>query len=59
MYYLSQNNAGMQELSTFCKQNAIKMLSFANRCGALTTTKKGAIHALPTITDIDQLSKID
>lgn len=28
-----------------------EILRFANACGAITTTKKGAIPALPTVAD--------
>lgn len=34
-----------------------EVLTFANACGAITTTKKGAIPALPTVADALELIK--
>lgn len=34
-----------------------EVLKFANACGAITTTKKGAIPALPTVADALELIK--
>jgi len=34
-----------------------EVLKFANACGAITTTKKGAIPALPTEADVLSLIK--
>lgn len=34
-----------------------EILKFANACGAITTTKKGAIPALPTESDVLSLLK--
>lgn len=32
-----------------------EVLRFANACGAITTTKKGAIPALPTVSEVETL----
>ena len=34
-----------------------EILRFANACGAITTTKKGAIPALPSEADVEALIK--
>lgn len=54
LYCLSKNINSLEEF-IFILQDTIKLenfLFFANTCGALTTTKRGAIPALPTLEEI-------
>lgn len=52
LYTLLHNKVTRENLSTFVTENHQTLLTFSNACGALTTTKRGAIHALPTLTQI-------
>lgn len=52
IYQLLGNNA-----IEYIKQNAETILSFSNSVGALTTTNKGAIQSLPTLSKIQQLKE--
>lgn len=57
LFKLLTNNVELNELANFCTQFACELLSFSNHCGALTTTKKGAFSALPTLDEIHKLLK--
>lgn len=52
LYLLLKNEVKPFQLEAFCKESHEKLLSFANACGALTTTGKGAISSLPTQEEI-------
>jgi len=54
LYQLLTSNVELNELVNYCIEFADELLSFANHCGALTTTKKGAFAALPTLEDIQK-----
>lgn len=43
----------------YIKQHADSILTFSNKVGALTTTNKGAIQSLPTLSMMDQLKEED
>ena len=57
LYKLLISNVELNELVNYCIQSADELLSFANHCGTLTTTKKGAFAALPTLEDIQKRTK--
>ncbi|MEG1012475.1 MAG: carbohydrate kinase [Ruthenibacterium sp.] len=51
LFYLREKNAA--ELKTLSREEMGAMLDFSNAAGSLTTTKKGAIPAMPTRKDIE------
>lgn len=55
LHLLLENDVRLAQLEAFCKKHHHKLLSFANACGALTTTGKGAIHSLPTKEQVREL----
>ncbi|NGZ75901.1 carbohydrate kinase family protein [Saccharibacillus alkalitolerans] len=55
LFHLLKQGASPDNLTAVLEQHHGEMLRFANASGALTTTKKGAISALPTIEDIQKL----
>ena len=57
LYKLLEKNATVSRLSTILQEENQDILSYANASGALTTTGKGAISALPTKEEIFQLIK--
>jgi fructokinase len=57
LYKLLEKNASVTQLTKILKDENQDILSYANASGALTTTGKGAISALPTKEDIYQLIK--
>ncbi|TXC89299.1 carbohydrate kinase [Metabacillus litoralis] len=48
LYKLLEKNVSLSELESILQSNHQEILSYANASGALTTTGKGAISALPT-----------
>jgi len=50
LYQLVAN--GVTDLESYLREHGNELLRFANACGALTTTKRGAIGALPTLTEV-------
>lgn len=52
LYQLLSNNAKQNNLVNIVKEHHKDILAFANASGALTTTKKGAISAIPSKEDI-------
>lgn len=54
LYKLSQNVETVEDLRKLLenKLSVEQDLSFANTCGAITTTKRGAIAALPTLEEV-------
>jgi fructokinase len=57
LYKLLEKNATVSRLSEILQEENQDILSYANASGALTTTGKGAISALPTKEEIFQLIK--
>lgn len=55
LYHLLKHDVKSSQLEAFCKKYHDELLSFANACGALTTTGKGAIYSLPTQEQIVEL----
>ena len=55
LYLLLKNNVGPSQLAAYCEKHHEELLLFANACGALTTTGKGAIQSLPTYEQIIEL----
>lgn len=55
LFVLLKNEVEKLNLKAYVEEHGIEMLSFANASGALTTTKKGGISALPTLQEIEQL----
>ncbi|MGD6846451.1 carbohydrate kinase [Rossellomorea aquimaris] len=54
---LIKNKTGKGNLKEFVEKNSEELLMFANASGALTTANKGGINALPSIEEIEELSK--
>ncbi|MGE5612902.1 MAG: PfkB family carbohydrate kinase [Bacillota bacterium] len=48
---------GLEQLCTLSKKDLEDILSFANAVGALTTTKRGGIPAVPGIHDVERCMK--
>lgn len=48
LHLLLKSDVRPSLLEEFCKEQHDELLSFANACGALTTTGKGAMQSLPT-----------
>lgn len=57
LHLLLKNDVGPSQLEAYCKKHYEELLLFANACGALTTTGKGAIQSLPTYEQIINLIK--
>ena len=55
LFQLLKNDVRPSRLEAYCEKHHEALLSFANACGALTTTGKGAIHSLPTYEQIEGL----
>lgn len=55
LYQLMNLDAGQDNLEALVKEHQREILAFANASGALTTTGKGAISALPTKEQVFQL----
>lgn len=57
LYLLAQRRIGPDRLEGYLSQpgEALEMLRFANGCGALTSTRKGAISALPDLAEVRAL----
>lgn len=55
LFVLLKNEVEKLNLMAYVEDNGIELLSFANASGALTTTKKGGISALPTLQEIELL----
>lgn len=53
LHLLLKNDVRPSQLEAYCKKHCAELLSFANACGALTTTGKGAIQSLPTYEQIE------
>jgi len=51
LLYSIQKNGGLEKMDRDCIENAIKL---ANTVGSITTTKKGAISALPDMEQVKQ-----
>ncbi|WP_318505758.1 carbohydrate kinase [Bacillus sp. T3] len=54
LFLILKNEVQKSNLKTYVEEHGIEMLTFANASGALTTTKKGGISALPTLHEIEQ-----
>lgn len=52
---LLKNVVNKSSLKAYVEEHAFDLLSFANASGALTTSKKGGISALPTLQEIEAL----
>lgn len=52
---LLKNNVEKSNLKVYVEEHGLELLSFANASGALTTTKKGGISALPTLQEVEAL----
>jgi fructokinase len=57
LFKLLEQNVETTNLTQFVEQYADELLAFANASGALTTTQKGGISALPTVTEIEAFIK--
>ena len=55
LYLLLKNNVGPSQLEAYFEKHHEELLLFANACGALTTTGKGAIQSLPTYDQVIEL----
>jgi fructokinase len=55
LYHLSTNT--MKEISQFQPQQLEGIIDFANAAGALATTQKGAIPAMPSLAEVEQCMK--
>jgi len=55
LYQLLERQADQQTLEEILWHEHEQILSFANACGAFTTTGKGAMSALPTIAEVIRL----
>ena len=53
LYCLLKNEVGPSNLKRYVEEHGLDLLSFANASGALTTTKKGGMSALPTRHEIE------
>lgn len=52
LFQLLKNNVRYAQLEDYCQKHYEELLIFANACGALTTTGKGAFSSLPTYEEI-------
>jgi fructokinase len=57
LYYLSANTNTGTEINGIKPRQLEQMIDFANAAGALATTKKGAIPALPGFSEVEQCRK--
>jgi fructokinase len=48
------SNSSLEQIASMKKQEIEEIIKFANAVGALATTKKGAIPAMPTIEEINR-----
>ncbi len=55
LFQLLKNDVRCGQLEEYCQKHHEELLTFANACGALTTTGKGAISSLPTYEEIMEL----
>lgn len=55
LFVLLKNEVDPSRLKAYVEDHAFELLSFANASGALTTTNKGGISALPTLEAIEAL----
>jgi fructokinase len=55
LYKLLELYANPENIEEVLRDNQTSILQFANASGALTTTGKGAISALPTKADVEEL----
>lgn len=55
LFQLLKNDLRCGQLEAYCQKHHDELLAFANACGALTTTGKGAIQSLPTYEEILEL----
>ncbi|WP_428911785.1 carbohydrate kinase family protein [Niallia sp. Krafla_26] len=53
LFVLLRNHVSIMNLKTYVEEHANELLLFANASGALTTTKKGGISALPTLQEVE------
>lgn len=56
LYHILKSEYALEHVTT---QQMISMLTFANAGGALVTTRKGALEAMPTIDEIEQFMKLN
>jgi fructokinase len=47
----------IKEISQFQPQQLERIIDFANAAGALATTQKGAIPAMPSLAEVEQCMK--
>jgi fructokinase len=59
LFSLQQRNITRESLLKLKSEEIKEMLTFSNACAALTTTKKGAIAALPTFEEVQSLLRIE
>lgn len=57
LYVLLSNHVTKDKLISFINENHSKLLAFANAGGALTTTGRGAMGALPTLEQVEKFIK--
>lgn len=55
LFQLLKNEVRLADLESYCHSHHDELLTFANACGALTTTGKGAISSLPTYEEMMEL----
>ena len=55
LFYLLKDEVRPSQLEAYCEKHHQELLLFANACGALTTTGKGAIQSIPTYEQIEGL----
>ncbi|NWQ43625.1 carbohydrate kinase [Bacillus sp. EB106-08-02-XG196] len=55
LYQILELHANPENLEEVLRDHQAVILQFANACGALTTTGKGAISALPTKKEVEEL----
>lgn len=55
LHKLLANNVTPETLQEFSQRLATELLTFANACGALTTTGKGGMPSIPTVEQINNL----
>lgn len=58
LYQLGKNNINLNELDNLIEDNVKYMLEFSNKYAADTTTKKGAISAMCTIEEFNNIKEI-
>ncbi|WP_334077147.1 carbohydrate kinase [Paenibacillus sanfengchensis] len=55
LHQLLERKATPQNLSSILSEEHAALLRFANACGAITTTGKGAIPSLPTVEQVEEI----